>query len=136
VVVAEIMAEVIGWNQNPDYQLAGDALRDARVELRHDDVAKVLKQSRGRFDAIMLDVDNGPEAMTTSGNAQLYRSIGIGMAASALRPNGRLAYWSAHADPEFEQSLRDTGLDVSVKRVRAHATSGPWHTLYVAHSSP
>ena len=132
VVVAEIMTEVIGWNQNPDYELAGNALRDERVELRHEDVARVLQRSRGRFDAIMLDVDNGAEPMTTSGNAQLYRSAGIGIASAALRAGGRLAYWSAHADPEFELSLGDAGLGVDVSTVRAHVTSGPWHTLYVA----
>ena len=114
VVVAEIAAEVIGWNMNPDYNLAAAALADERVDLRHDDVANVLKQSRGQFDAIMLDVDNGAEPLTTSGNAQLYRHVGIQMAVAALRPNGRLAYWSANGDSHFEQSLRDAGLSVEV----------------------
>jgi len=135
VVVAEIAAEVIGWNMNPDYNLAAAALADGRVDLRHDDVANVLKQSRGQFDAIMLDVDNGAEPLTTSGNAQLYRHVGIQMAVAALRPNGRLAYWSANGDSHFEQSLRDAGLSVEVIRTRAHATSGAWHTLFVARLS-
>jgi len=135
VVVAEIAAEVIGWNMNPDYNLAAAALADGRVDLRHDDVANVLKQSRGQFDAIMLDVDNGAEPLTTSGNAQLYRHVGIQMAVAALRPNGRLAYWSANGDSHFEQSLRDAGLNVEVIRTRAHATSGTWHTLFVARLS-
>ena len=135
VVVAEIAAEVIGWNMNPDYNLAAAALADERVDLRHDDVANVLKQSRGQFDAIMLDVDNGAEPLTTSGNAQLYRHVGIQMAVAALRPNGRLAYWSANGDSHFEQSLRDAGLSVEVIRTRAHVTSGAWHTLFVARLS-
>ena len=135
VVVAELVAGVIAWNKNPDYDLAGSALLDARVDLRQDDVAHVLKRSRGQFDAIMLDVDNGAEAMTHEGNAQLYRYTGIVMAAAALRPGGRLAYWSAKGDSAFEESLRDVGLEVEVRTVRAHATSGTWHTLYLARAA-
>ncbi|MEK6611872.1 MAG: hypothetical protein AABZ29_03705 [Gemmatimonadota bacterium] len=132
VVVAEIVGEVIDWNRNPDYPLASAALRDPRVELCHDDVALVLQRHRGAFDAIMLDVDNGADPLTTSGNAQLYRPVGIHLAAAALRPAGRLAYWSAVDDRDFEASLRHAGLSVKVTQVRAHATSGPWHTLFVA----
>ena len=132
VIVAEIVAEVIGWNMNPAYALAFAALSDVRVDLRHNDVANVLKENVGQFDAIMLDVDNGAEPLTTSGNAQLYRHNGIRLAVAALRPTGRLAYWSANADSHFEESLRDAGLNVEVIRTRAHATSGAWHTLFLA----
>jgi spermidine synthase len=132
VVVAEIVRGVIDWNTNADYALAGDALRDPRVELRHGDVADVLGESRGRFDAIMLDVDNGAAPLTTAGNARLYRGAGIRLAAAALRPGGRLAYWSAQADPAFETALRRAGLAVQTTRVRAHATAGGWHTLLIA----
>lgn len=132
VVVAEIMAEVIAWNRNSEYGLSGDALRDARVDLRHADVADVLQRSGGHFDAIMLDVDNGAEPLTTAGNAYLYRDQGIRAAVNALRPNGRVAYWSANRDASFEESLRDAGLNVEVIKTRSHATSGAWHTLFVA----
>jgi spermidine synthase len=132
VVIAEIVEDVITWNTNPEYALSVDALADPRVELLHGDIANVLKRSRGVFDAIMLDVDNGAESLTTSGNAQLYRHVGITLAMSALRPGGRLAYWSANDNVQFEQSLRDAGLSVEVLRIRAHATSGPWHTLFFA----
>lgn len=132
VVVAEIVEQVIAWNLNAEYDLSVAALADARVDLRHDDVANVLKQNRGAFDAIMLDVDNGAEAMTTSGNAQLYRHTGIAMATAALRPGGRLAYWSANENVSFERSLRDAGLYVETIPVRAHATSGAWHSLMFA----
>lgn len=135
VVVAEIVPEIIEWNRNPDYPLAADALADPRVELRHADVADVLRESRGEFDAVMLDVDNGAEALTTGGNAGLYRSRGVRMAAAALRPGGRLAYWSADEDPRFAAVLRGAGLDVEVVRVRAHATSGGRHTLLVGRVS-
>ena len=133
VVVSEIVAEVIAWNRNPDYALAAAALEDPRVELRHEDVALALRSGAGAYDAIMLDVDNGADPLTTAGNAALYRRDGIRMAAAALRPDGRLAYWSADADPGFEHDLRRTGLAVSVVRARAHVTAGGWHTLYVAH---
>lgn len=133
VVVAEFVEAVIRWNQDPAYELAGDALRDPRVTLLHDDVARVLAASAGAFDGIMLDVDNGADALTTAGNAGLYRDAGIRAAAAALRPGGRLAYWSAVADPKFATALRRAGLDVQVESARAYATGfGTRHTLYVA----
>lgn len=135
VVVAEIVPEVIAWNANPDYALSADALRDPRVAVRQGDVADVLRASPGAFDAIMLDVDNGAEPLTTAGNAALYRSAGIRTAAAALRPDGRLAYWSANADPAFEGLLRRAGLTVEVHRARAHATAGGAHTLLVARAA-
>lgn len=132
VVVAEIVQAVIDWNRNPEYDLAGDALRDRRVDVCHTDVAHILTRRRGAFDAIMLDVDNGADGLTARGNATLYRSVGVELAVAALRPGGRLAYWSATDDGRFETTLRQAGLMVSASRVRAHATSGPWHTLYTA----
>ena len=132
VVVAEIVAEVIEWNRNPEYPLAAEALRDVRVELRHEDVAAVLRRGASAFDAIMLDVDNGADAMTTSGNAQLYGRGGIAVAVAALRPSGRLAYWSVGDDPRLAGALQRAGLRVETLRVRAHDTAGPMHTLYVA----
>jgi spermidine synthase len=135
VVVAEIVPEIIAWNRNPDYPLASAALADPRVDLRHDDVVNVLRTSPGAFDAIMLDVDNGAEALTTGGNAALYRSRGVRLAAAALRPGGRLAYWSAGDDPRFAAVLRSAGLQVRTIRVRAHATSGGKHTLLLAQDS-
>jgi spermidine synthase len=132
VVVAEIVEEVIAWNRNPDYTLAADALQDPRVELRHDDVANVLQASPGAFDAIMLDVDNGAAALTAARNAGLYRAQGIRRAAAALRPGGRLEYWSATEDAAFEKALRNAGMTVEAVRVRAHPGLRLWHTIYVA----
>jgi spermidine synthase len=134
VVVAELVEEIVEWNRT--YGLADDALRDPRVELRHADVADVLRASRGEFDAILLDVDNGPDALTSSGNAQLYRATGIAAAVGALRKGGRLAYWSSSDDPGFADALRDAGLTVETTRVRAHVTAGPMHTLFVAQRGP
>ena len=132
VVVAEILREVIDWNRDPSYALAGDALADARVELRHDDVANVLRSNPAAFDAIMLDVDNGADSLVTKGNARLYDDVGIHTATAALRPGGRLVYWSAGKDPAFVKALRRAGLEVESERVRAHVTSGSFHFLFVA----
>ena len=132
VVVAEIVQGVIDWNRNVEYDLASAALADPRVELRRADVADVIAEHRARFDAIMLDVDNGAEALTTAGNAALYARAGIRAAVLALRPGGRVVYWSAGSDARFEAALRRAGLTVDVVRVRAHVTSGGMHTLFVA----
>jgi Spermidine synthase len=136
VVVAELLRAVIDWNERPDYALAGAALRDPRVELRHADVALVLREQPAAWDAIMLDVDNGPDPMTTSGNGALYGDAGVRMSAAALRPGGRLVYWSAQDDRAFERTLRRAGLAVSTSRVWSHGTSGVLHTLFVATKEP
>ena len=132
VVVAELVEAVIRWNENPEYDFAGSAQRDPRVTLIHDDVAKVIESNPGGFDAIMLDIDNGANALTTSANTLLYRDAGVRMAAAALRPGGSLAYWSAVADPSFVGTLRKAGLSVEVTKERAYGAGGPIHVLYVA----
>jgi spermidine synthase len=133
VVVVELLEAVIHWNENPEWGLGEDALRDPRVELHHDDVARVLASSPAHFDGIMLDVDNGADPLTTARNAGLYRDAGIRTAAAALRPGGRLAYWSAGEDPKLARALRRAGMTVEPTTARAHATTGPRHVLYVAH---
>jgi Spermidine synthase len=132
VLVAELMRAVIDWNEDGSYALAGAALRDPRVELHHADVAQMLRDGTGRFDAIMLDVDNGPDPMTTSGNGALYGDAGVRMAAAALTPGGRLVYWSAQDDSKFERTLRRAALTVETTRVWSHGTSGTLHSLFVA----
>jgi spermidine synthase len=132
VVVAELLAEVIAWNVDPSYDLSVDAMRDPRVHIVHDDVFAVLGANPAGFDAIMLDTDNGPAGMLMSENAPLYASRGIGTTVSALRPGGRVVYWSVGDDPKFARALRGAGLTVETLRVRAHDTTGPMHTLYVA----
>jgi spermidine synthase len=131
VVIVEIMAEVIRWNQNPEYEISTEALRDPRVELLHADVADVVNENPARFDGIMLDLDNGAEGMTTESRALLYRADGIRRAAAALRSGGLLAYWSLEPHSAFEHALRAAGLDVAMTRVRAHTTAGPRHSIYV-----
>lgn len=135
IVVVEIVQAVIDWNRDPRFALAGAALDDPRVEVVCDDVATVLRDNPGAYDAIMLDVDNGAESLTTSGNAHLYVDVGIREAVAALRPGGLLAYWSADKDPRFVKSLHRAGLHVESQRVRAHTTSGGFYTLFVARRS-
>jgi spermidine synthase len=130
VLVVELLDAVIRWNRNPEYDLGAAALMDPRVTVRHDDVAHALASSPGRFDGIILDVDNGADALTTAHNARLYRDAGIRTAAAALRPGGRLAYWSAGNDPQLAAALRLAGLTVERTTARAHTTAGPRHVLY------
>lgn len=132
VVVAELMAEVIAWNSDPDWNISADAVRDPRVKIVHDDVFAVLLASPGGFDAIMLDTDNGPDGMLMTENTPLYSTGGIGTTIAALRPGGVIAYWSVGDDPRFLHALRVAKLSVETLHVRAHTTAGPMHTIYVA----
>jgi len=131
VVVAELMQEVIDWNANPAYTLSAEAMADPRVRIIRDDVRRVIDKNAGGFDAIMLDTDNGPEGMIMKENGKLYGLRGVVATIAALRGNGVLAYWSVGDDPAFAAQLENAGLVVQTMRVRAHATSGPMHTLYV-----
>ena len=132
VVVAELVPEVVEWNADPRYDLSVEAMSDPRVSVVHDDVTNVLRASPTAFDAIMLDTDNGPDGMLMSENAKLYATRGIGVSRAALRAGRSIVYWSVGDDPKFAGALRASGLDVSTIRVRAHDTTGPMHTLYVA----
>jgi spermidine synthase len=132
VVVAELVPEVVEWNADPRYDLSVKAMADPRVRVVNDDVSNVLRANPDGFNAIMLDTDNGPEGMLMTENARLYARHGIGLTVAALRAGGSIVYWSVGDDPKFVRALRGSGLDVSTINVRAHDTSGPMHTLYVA----
>lgn len=132
VVVAELVPEVVEWNRGPLGPLAGSPLEDTRVRIETRDVALVLKSSAGKFDAVLLDVDNGPAAMTSSENAWLYDDQGIAAALGALKRGGVLAVWSAREDRKFEKRLRHGGFAVEVERVRGRSKNGgPHHTIFV-----
>jgi spermidine synthase len=132
VVVAELVPEVIAWNADPRWDISVAAMHDPRVRVVQDDVTAVLRASPGAFDAIMLDTDNGPDGMLISENARLYAARGVASTVAALRPGGRIVYWSVGDDPKFVAVLRRAGLAVEALHVRAHDTTGPMHTLYVA----
>ena len=132
VVVAELMAEVIAWNTNTDWDISSGAIRDPRVRIAHDDVFNVLRANPAGFNAIMLDTDNGPDGMLLSENGTLYSDYGVQTTVAALRPGGVIVYWSVGDDTKFVDALERAKLKVERHRVRAHSTAGPWHTLYVA----
>ena len=134
VTVAELVPAVVRWNQEPLAALAGYPLRDPRVRVKVADVGFTLRAHPGRFDAILLDVDNGPAAFTVGVNAGLYDNSGVGAAYAALCPKGTLAIWSAWQDTKFEQRLRFHRFTVEVMRVRARPTKGGTrHTIFLAH---
>ena len=131
VFVAELVPAVIAWNRDPAHSLAADVIDDPRVEVIIGDVADVLAASSARFDAIMLDVDNGASGLTAKANDRLYSSKGLGGARAALRPRGRLAIWSADADPRFAARLEQAGFTVDAVKARTHPTGGSWNTIFV-----
>ncbi len=132
VVVAELLAAVVGWNRGPLGELAGHPLADPRVVVAEGDVRELLARSAGRFDAILLDVDNGPLAFSQEGNASLYNDAGLATARRALAPAGVLAIWTAWDDKKFEHRLRHAGFVVEVRNVRAKlAKGGPKHTIFL-----
>ena len=137
VVVAELLPAVVEWNRGPLGPLAGQPLDDERVRVEIDDVAVTLSSHVGQFDAVLLDVDNGPSAFTASNNAGLYDDRGIATARAALKMNGVLAVWSAREDRKFEQRLRHGRFDTQVERVRGRLQKGgPRHTIFLGHKSP
>jgi spermidine synthase len=134
VVVSELVPAVVEWNRGPLGPLAGHPLKDRRVRVDVNDVAATLRASRDRFDAVMLDVDNGPAAFTAADNAGLYADRGLAAARAALRPGGVLAVWSAWDNRRFEQRLRYGRFDVQVDRVRGRLKrGGPRHTIFLAY---
>ena len=135
VVVAELVAGVIAWNRGPLGQHAGYPLNDARVEVREADVAALIKAASSAWDAILLDVDNGPDGLTRIGNDWLYSPVGLAASMAALRPNGVLAIWSAHADRKFSERLRQAGFHVDEVPVRAHGNKGARHLIWLATKS-
>jgi spermidine synthase len=136
VVVSELVPAVVEWNLGPLGPLAAEPLKDPRVQVDTNDVAVTLRSRLGQFDAVLLDIDNSPDAFTASTNAKLYDDRGIAAAFTALKINGILAVWSARDDRKFEQRLRHAGFAVKVEHVRARLKKGgPRHTIFLAHKS-
>jgi spermidine synthase len=134
VLVVELLDAVVVWNRSVLGELAGHPLGDRRVSVEVADVGAVLRASAGRFDAILLDVDNGPSAFTSWDNDGLYDAQGLAAARAALTPGGVLAIWSAKDDRRFQQRLRQAGFRVEVRRVRGHMNKGPRHVIFVGHN--
>ena len=139
VVVAEIMPAVVKWNRGPLAALSGHALDDKRVEVREVNAARMIRDCQARYDAILLDVDNGPAGLSRTGNHWFYGLSGLHAASAALRPEGVLALWSAGPDADFVRRMEKVGFAVEAIRVRARAgRKGAHHLIWVAtkQSSP
>jgi len=130
IVVAELSPAVVRWARGPMAELFGECLSDARVKIEEVDVAVAIRG--GSFDAIMLDVDNGPEAMVHKGNDALYGADGLRQASRALRTGGVLTVWSAHPDTKFTIRMKTAGFATQEVRVRADGKGGgAKHVIWV-----
>lgn len=133
VCVAELIPEIITWNRTHLAGLNGALLDDPRVTTLTENICSVLGRSQPVYDAILLDIDNGPTAMVQAGNARLYDKRGIERIAAALKPGGRAAIWSARPDEAFGYRLKQAGFSVEVVAAKLYATAKHnSYTIYVA----
>lgn len=130
--MAELVEEVVEWNKGVLGSYTNYPLTDNRVTVYSGDVSDLLRDSTEHFDIIALDVDNGPEALSSSGNDWIYSDAGIGYARDSLNDGGVLAYWSATPDRQFARMLGANGLRVTEKKVYAHGSKGTRHTIWLA----
>lgn len=137
VTVAEIVPEILDWARGPLAGLTGDTLADPRGEIVLCDVAALIDDANDgtsdKYDAILLDVDNGPDGIVRDANYRIYSKTGLSKARDALRPGGILAVWSAAPDHKFTARLKECGFAVEVREVRARPNNkGPRHTIWFA----
>ena len=132
VTVAELVPAVVEWNRGALGACVGHPLRDPRANVIVDDIAKVLRSHKAEFDAILLDVDNGPDALTLRANSWLYSLEGLAAAKVSLRPHGVLAVWSVAPDAAFTARLERSGFNARAVTVRARPGKGARHVVWVA----
>lgn len=132
VTVAELVPAVIAWARGPMSTIFNGCLDDRRVTTWQGDVARLIDASRHEFDAILLDVDNGPEGLTQDSNDTLYSFGGLKAAHGALKPGGVLAVWSSSPDRGFTRRLQQSGFAAEAVTVRAHGKRGAKHTIWLA----
>lgn len=130
--VAELVPAVVAWAHGPMAEIYGGSLGDKRVSIHETDVGALIGRGASSYDAILLDVDNGPDGLSRPGNDALYSAAGLGAAYAALRPGGALAVWSSAPDASFTKRLRHAGFSVDEKRVRAHGSGGARHVIWLA----
>lgn len=135
--VAELVPEIVDWARGPMAHLHQGTMDDPRVTIRVEDVGARIRAGRGTYDAILLDVDNGPDGLSREGNDALYSHTGLADARAALRTGGVLAVWSSGPDRRFTGRLRKAGFQVSEATVRARAKGGgARHTIWIAVRMP
>lgn len=133
IEVVELVPSVVRWARGPMANLHAGSLDDPRVTIVESDVAKIIGKANAAYDAILLDVDNGPEGLTVEANDALYAHRGLAAARVALRPGGILAVWSQGPDARFAARLRQSGFEVEEMRVRASRTRrGARHIIWLA----
>jgi spermidine synthase len=133
IMVAELVPAVIAWARGPMAEVFGDSLDDPRASIRQADVVDVIRSHPSAFDAILLDVDNGPEGLIRKANDALYSLRGLKIILRALRPGGVLAVWSSGPNPSFTKRLGAAGFDVNEVGVRATTKrSGAHHVIWFA----
>lgn len=133
VTVSELVPEIIAWARGPMAELAAGCLDDPRVRLVESDVADRIEAGSGTYDAILLDVDNGPDGLTRAANDRLYSTRGLAAARAALTPGGLLAIWSAAPDEAFARRLRNARFAVEEVAVKARDNGkGPRHVIWFA----
>lgn len=134
VQVAELLPQVVAWNRKYLSAVNGQLLDDPRVEIVVDDVFQVISRApKGHYDAILLDVDNGPIAMVQDGNARLYQTQGFSAITHALKPGGRVTFWSASTDHAFAKRLSKAGFKVETVAAKAYPQAKRCtHTIFVA----
>jgi spermidine synthase len=132
IVVAELVPAILEWARGPMAELTANGLKDPRVSVQEADVGSVIAAGSARFDAILLDVDNGPDGLSRSSNDRLYDARGLEAARKALRPKGMLAVWSAAPDREFAARLGRAGFTVEEVKVRANKGRGVRHVIWTA----
>jgi spermidine synthase len=135
VEVVEFVGAVVRWNRELIGHLANEPLLDPRLRVTEGDVAHTISTARARYDAILLDVDNGPEAYTRRENRHLYSLAGLRRARQALRPNGVLAIWSTFSSRAFTALLCAADFETRLERVRANRHSNRRHALWLGRRS-
>jgi spermidine synthase len=132
VTVAELVSAVIAWARGPLAPVFAGSLDDPRVTVHAGDVGPLIAASKDAFDAILLDVDNGPDGLTRQDNDRIYGLAGLAAAHRALRPGGVLAVWSAHKDAGFTRRLASAGFTVDEVKTRARGKRGARHVIWLA----
>lgn len=133
ITVAELVPAVVNWARGPMAEIFGTCLEDRRVSIHEGDVGPLIGSQNAAYDAILLDIDNGPEGLTRKANDDIYDTQGLQAAHRALRPGGVLSVWSSGPDHQFTQRLKQTGFTVEEVRVRARGKRrGARHLIWIA----